>query len=110
MAEPVEIVVRRARNDDREQVFEVESKSTPRLSYVPKVFDMFLSDETGEFLVAEVNECLVACGKFTVVPDGSAWLETLRVIPEYQGLGIGKRFYERFFEIARQKGVPKMRM
>ena len=39
-----------------------------------------------------------------------AWLETLRVIPERQGLGIGKRFYERFFDIARSRGVTTMRM
>ena len=106
----MEIVLRKATEEDRESVIAVETKATPSLSYVPRVFDMFNSDEEGEFLVAEADGEVVACGKFTVVPDGSAWLETLRVIPAYQGLGIGKRFYERFFEIARDKGVKTMRM
>ena len=106
----VEIVLRRARRGDREKTFEVESKATPNLSYLPNVFDMFVADEFGEFSVAELDGEVVACGKFTVVPDGSAWLETLRVIPERQGLGIGKRFYERFFDIARSRGVTTMRM
>jgi hypothetical protein len=45
-----------------------------------------------------------------VVPDGSAWLETLRVVPKYQGRGIGKQFYERFYDLARNRGVKTMRM
>ena len=106
----MEIALRRARPEDREKLIEVESKSTPNLSYIPEVFDEFISDERGEFIVAEADGEVVACGKFTVVPDGSAWLETLRVVPERQGLGIGKRFYERFFEIARSQGVETMRM
>lgn len=106
----MEIVLRRSRPEDREKLIEVEAKSTPNLSYIPEVFDEFVSDEKGEFIVAETDGEVVACGKFTVVPDGSAWLETLRVVPERQGLGIGKRFYERFFEIARSRGVETMRM
>ncbi len=105
-----EIAVRPAVESDREQVFAVEAKSTPGLRYLPHVFEQFLADERGEFLVAEMAGAVVACGKFTVVPDGSAWLETLRVIPERQGLGIGKRFYARFFTIAAHEGVTTMRM
>jgi len=106
----MEIVLRKARQEDRERVIWVESKSTPNLSYVGAIWGLFTSDEVGEFSVAEADGEVVACGKFTVLPDGSAWLETLRVIPEYQGLGIGKRFYERFYELARSRGVPAMRM
>ncbi len=104
------IELRRARLEDREKAIWVESKSTPNLSYVPDVFEMFVSDDVGEFSVAEVDGEVVGCGKFTVVPDGSAWLETLRVIPERQGIGVGKRFYERWLEAARRLGVPTMRM
>ena len=106
----MEIVLRKARQEDRERAIWVESKATPNLSYVGAVWDFFTSDEVGEFSVAEADGDVVACGKFTVVPDGSAWLETLRVIPECQGLGIGKRFYERFYELARSRGVTTMRM
>lgn len=104
------IALRKARPEDREKAIWVESLSTPNLSYVADVFDMFVSDDVGEFSVAEVDGEIVGCGKFTVVPDGSAWLETLRVIPERQGIGVGKRFYERWLEAARRLGVPTMRM
>ncbi len=104
------IVLRPALPKDRQQVLEVEKKATPGLTYLPHVFDQFVADETGEFIVAEFGDQLVGCGKFTLLPDGSAWLETLRVIPERQGQGIGKLFYQRFLEIARAKGVSTLRM
>lgn len=106
----MKIVLRKARDEDLGKLVEVESKATPGLQYIPNVFDAFIADEIGEFSVAEVEGEIVACGKFTVVPDGSAWLETIRVLPEYQGLGIGKRFYERFYDTAHRQGVTTMRM
>ncbi|MEM7033726.1 MAG: GNAT family N-acetyltransferase, partial [Chloroflexota bacterium] len=104
------ILLRRATVNDRQAVIEVEAKSTPRLRYLAKVFDMFVSDQIGEFSVVEMNGDVVACGKFTIMPDESAWLETIRVIPEAQGLGIGKRLYQHFFDQALLKGVTTMRM
>jgi ribosomal protein S18 acetylase RimI-like enzyme len=104
------IVLRSALPKDRQQVLEVEKKATPGLTYLPHVFDQFVADETGEFIVAETGDQLVGCGKFTLLPDGSAWLETLRVIPERQGQGIGKMFYQRFLEIAQAKRVSTLRM
>lgn len=104
------LIIRKAKLSDRQGLFVVEKKSTPGLSYLPHVFDQFVNDDQGEFIVAEMEDQLVACGKFTLLPDGSAWLETLRVIPEMQNQGIGKRFYERFFEIAQSKKITSMRM
>jgi len=106
----MKIVLRRAEPEDKEKVVWVESKSTPNLRYLLKVFEMFVSDMVGEFSVVEVDGELVACGKYTVLPDDTVWLEALRVIPERQGLGLGKRLYERWLELARAQGVKEMRM
>ena len=104
------VILRKALVEDKERILEVEAKSTPGLRYLGRVFDLFVNDNVGELIVAELNGVIVACGKFTVVPDGSAWLEALRVIPECQGLGLGKLFYQRFFELASEKGITTMRM
>lgn len=104
------ITIREVSEEDRDAVLAVESQSTPNLRYLPAVFDQFLNDPEGDFSVAEVDGEVVGCGKFTVMPDGSAWLETLRVIPQAQGQGVGKAFYARFFEVARRKGIDAMRM
>jgi GNAT superfamily N-acetyltransferase len=104
------INLRRARPEDREKAIWVESLSTPNLSYLPYVFDMFVADEEGDFSVAEIDNEIVGTGKYTIVPDGSAWLETLRVVPARQNLGVGKRFYEHWLDIAHHHGVKTMRM
>lgn len=105
-----EITLRRARPEDREKVIWVESLSTPGLSYVPHVWDTFLGDTEGDWTVAEIDGEVIGCGKYTVLPDGSAWLETLRVVPQRQGLGVGKRLYEHWLRLSREKGVETMRM
>lgn len=104
------IFLRPATASDRAAVLQVEKKSTPGLQYLPSVYEMFLNDPHGEFIVAEIDGEVVACAKFSVLPDGSGWLETIRVTPERQGLGIGKRFYENYFAIAKRTGVATMRM
>ncbi|MCB0124304.1 MAG: GNAT family N-acetyltransferase [Caldilineaceae bacterium] len=104
------ITVRPATYADRAAIVAAEALSTPGLRYVDQVFDLFMDRTQGEFLVAELAGDVVACGKFTITPDGSAWLETLRVIPACQGLGIGKRFYEAFFALAHRDGISTMRM
>ena len=103
------VVLRKAKQEDREKVRWVESKSTPTLIYTPYVYDEFLSDG-GEFSVEELDGELVACGKYTPLPDGSAWIETLRVIPEKQGLGLGKKLYDHWTKLAKEQGIKAMRM
>jgi len=105
-----QINLRKVHPGDLDALIAVERGATPGLSYVPNVFEMFLSDEDGDFSLAEVDGVVAGCGKFTPLPDGSAWLETLRVLPQYQGMGIGKRFYDHFLELARQKGIMTLRM
>lgn len=104
------IQIRKAQSADKEALTVVESKSTPNLRYVPHVFDQFVADQRGEFSVAEIDGRVVGCAKFTVTPNDSAWVETLRVIPEFQGMGIGKRLYERFFEVADREKIDTLRM
>jgi len=105
-----EILLRRARPGDLDRVVWVESLSTPNLSYVSHVWDMFMDDVEGDWTVAEIDGEVIGCGKYTVLPDGSVWLETLRVVPQRQGLGVGKRLYEHWLRLSREKGVETMRM
>ena len=106
----MEIVLRKARQNDKEKIIWVESLSTPNLSYVPYVWEMFINDSEGDWSVEEVDGEVVACGKYSLLPDGSAWLETLRVIPQRQGIGLGKRLYEYWLKLSEEKGVKTMRM
>ena len=104
------LTLRKAVAADLTAVLAVEKRSTPNLHYLGRVFDLFLSHSRGEFTVCEIDGEVVACAKLTVLPDGSAWLESIRVIPERQGLGVGKRFYENYFDIAQREGIKTLRM
>ena len=110
MSDKPNIVLRKARDEDLDDVVWVESLSTPSLSYVPHVWSMFLNDENGDWSVEELDGKVMGCGKYSILPDGSAWLETLRVVPEAQGLGLGKRLYEHWLRLSEEKGVKAMRM
>ncbi len=104
------ISIRRAKPEDRAKAVEAEGKATPSLHYLDAVYDAWVADREGELIVGEVDGEVVAVGKYSLIPDGSAWLETLRVDPAFQGRGIGKRFYDRFFELATLQKIPALRM
>ncbi len=101
------LVLRDMTGHDKEAAESVEREAMER-RYLPEVFYEFLQD--GCFWLAEVGGEAAGCGKFTLLPDGSAWLEVLRVRPRFQGMGVGKAFYRKFFEVAGAKGVKTMRM
>ena len=106
----MDIVLRKARQEDKDKVINVELLSTPTLSYLPDVWDMFLNDKDGDWSVEELDGEVVACGKYSILPDGSAWLETLRVVPARQGIGLGKGLYEHWLRLSKERGVKAMRM
>lgn len=110
MPDKPNILLRKARAEDLDDVVWVESLSTPSLSYVPHVWDMFLNDEEGDWSVDLLDGKIMGCGKYSILPDGSAWLETLRVVPQAQGKGLGKRLYEHWLKLSKEKGVKAMRM
>lgn len=104
------IIVRSARYEDREAACAAEMKAIRGLRYLNDVWDQFYQDQSGELLVGEVDGQVVAVGKYTLLCDGSAWLETLRVDPQFQGRGIGKAFYTRFLQHAAFQGVRSLGM
>jgi len=94
----MKITTRAATNADRERFIWVESGAMPRLSYVDDVWDMFTTGKDGEFSAAFYGDELGGIGKLTRLYGSYAWLETLRVHPDYQGKGLGKAIYDRYME------------
>ena len=104
------LLVRKAKYEDRQDAVAAEMKAVRSLHYLNDTWDQFYLDQSGELLVGEVDGRVVAVGKYTLLYDGSAWLETLRVDPEFQGQGIGKGFYTRFLAHAAFQGVNTLGM
>lgn len=103
--------VRRAIPQDFEGAVAAEQAAMKSYGYLKDTAEMFYNDEIGPLLVAEdENGKIVGVAKYTVVYDGSAWLETLRVEPQCQRQGIGRMFYDEFVKLSHQLGVKYMRM
>lgn len=107
----MDITIRKATPEDLPAaVIAEESAMKGSAGYLNDVSPMFYADMEGELMVAEVDHQVVAVAKYTIQPDHTAWLETLRVAPDYQRKGIGRRFYQRFVELSHEKKVPSMAM
>lgn len=106
----MEIIIRTAIPEDLSAAVQVEESAMHGGGYLNDTSEIFYNDYAGELMVAEAEGKIVGVAKYTITYDGTAWLETLRVAPEYQRRGVGRRFYERFEEISRQKGVKSMAM
>ena len=105
----MEITMKYATNEDLEQCVAVEKAAMNDFCYLKDVWDYFNST-TGELNCAFVDGKMVGIGKFTVLYDGSGWLETLRVDPKYQGKGVGKAIYKSYEKQAEKYGCPSMAM
>ena len=78
-------------------------------SYLPDAWHYF-STLKGEMVCVYAAERMAGIGRFTVLPDGSGWLETLRVHPDWQGMGVGKTIYREYLRLAREHNCPSIAM
>jgi drug/metabolite transporter (DMT)-like permease/GNAT superfamily N-acetyltransferase len=76
---------------------------------VDTVADEYL-EPGGSFLVAYDHGHPVACGGLRALPDGSAELKRMYVVPEARGRGVGRRLLTRLEEEARRLGYRRLRL
>ena len=93
------LIIRPARRLDRKAVVAFSAQIWEGHDYLPRVWDRWMEDPFGAFLVAELNGKAVGTGKITVLSPGEVWLEGLRVDPRHRGQGIARALNERAMEI-----------
>ena len=91
------LVVRPAARSDREAVFEISATVWDGHDYLPKVWDIWLqeSKDQGFLLVGEVDEKVVAVQHTAIQPMGVAWMEGIRVHPDYRQRGFAAELLRR---------------
>jgi hypothetical protein len=82
------LIIRTARRSDREAVASFCARIWEGHDYLPRVWDQWLEDPFGAFLVAELDGQPVGTDKITVLGPGEVWLEGLRVDPLQRSKGI----------------------
>ena len=94
--------IRPATIDDKEIVSDFSRRSwcsnDGEFDYIPRVFEKWVNDAEGQFVIAELNGEAVGCAKLTLIDGNTAWLEGLRVDNTKQGLGIGKALQNYFLD------------
>lgn len=93
------LIIRAARSSDREAVVSFSAQIWEGHDYLPRVWDQWLEEPFGAFLVAELAGQPVGTNKITVLGPGEVWLEGLRVDPLHQGKGIAHALNEKAMQI-----------
>ena len=92
------IEVREMTIEDLEETLKVESSAIRgNPGYLEDAFHYYQGAK-GELSVALMDGKIVGIGKLSILFDGSAWLEVLRVHQDYQKMGVGAAIYKRYFD------------
>ena len=78
----MEFTVKLAAYEDMAEAVRVEKETMGDYVYLADAWHYFNTLDGGLVCVYH-GEKMVGIGRFSVLPDGSGWLETLRVTPEY---------------------------
>ncbi|MFI3284097.1 MAG: GNAT family N-acetyltransferase [Erysipelotrichaceae bacterium] len=105
----MEVTIKYATYDDLKACVKVEENTMESLYYLAEVWDYFMHTK-GELICACHQDKIIGIGRFSVLPDKSGWLETLRVLPEYQHCGVGKRIYDEYLTLAKKYHCPSIAM
>ena len=101
--------VKLAAYEDMERCVAVEEETMPSGTYLRDAWHYFNSLKGGMVCVYS-GEKMIGIGRFSVLFDGTGWLETLRVIPPFQNQGAGKAIYRKWLELAEELKCPSMAM
>ncbi len=105
----MDFTVKLASYEDLPAADRVERETMGDHVYLSDAWHYFCSLKGGLVCVYDGDK-MIGIGRFTVLPDGTGWLETLRVIPPYQHKGAGKAIYKKWLEMAKEYGCPSMAM
>lgn len=90
---------------------ELEKEALPIIDpYYRKNIEIFTEEIPGDLVMVFDGEEALGMGRYSFHPDGTMWLETVRVRPDHQGQGIGTAIYEKYLDVAREKGVKTVRL
>ena len=106
----MDAVVRPARPSDKEPLMSFIRNVWGGHDYIPSVWDDWLADTKNRMFVVEVGGVPVGMNRLRFQEDGSAWLEGVRVHPDYRGRGLASMLGENSMRVARERGAGVFRL
>jgi GNAT superfamily N-acetyltransferase len=105
-----DLIIRPARLEDRGAAERICANTWDWGDYIPEVWAEWLADEQGHMAVAELEGQIVALGRVRLLPGGQAWLEGMRVDPDYRRQGVAWHFFHYKLAYARAHGARVVRL
>lgn len=97
--------------NDLEFTDEIEKEALPIIDpYYRNNIKIFDEEIDGDLIMVYEGDYAVGMGRYSIHPDGTMWLETVRVRPDYQEKGIGTGIYEKYLEAAKEKSIKTIRL
>lgn len=86
------IEYRKLTHDDYDDIVEISKDLWDGADYLPELFHQWVDDGEGLFIgaVDSDNGKVIGTDKYSVLSDGTGWLEGLRMHKDYRGRGISK--------------------
>lgn len=94
----MDIIIRSLNNRDHAAISNVAKQIWDGDDYLEKVARQWILD--GGFYGMEIDGKLIGTAKMTDLPNRVIWLEGLRIIPEYQKQGYGKKLADFILKLA----------
>lgn len=104
------IVVREAREDDREAVFKFCKHTFPWGDYIPQVWDSWLKETNSKTFVATINDSPIGIMNVLIPKRGEAWLRGARTHPNYRRHGIATALTNACLKYAAQTNAKVARL
>jgi ribosomal protein S18 acetylase RimI-like enzyme len=103
------LTIRRARAEDRAAALAFCAHTWAWGDYIAEVWDAWLADPRGAFVVGDVGGQVMALDKLTFLSDDEAFLEGFRIDPAYRGRGYAPRFERALLDEAARQGARVVR-
>lgn len=102
--------IRAARPEDRASILAFSSETWAWGDYISYVWDEWLHDPAGRVLVATLDEQPVGMVCVRMLTASDAWLQGLRVAPQFRRQGIAGELNQAVFVEAMQRGAQYIRL
>jgi GNAT superfamily N-acetyltransferase len=102
--------IRPAGPQDQAGVTEFCSRIWEGRDYVPRIWEEWISDPEGVLLVALWDEKPISVVRASFYTPGEAWLEGMRVDPDYQGRGVATAVFTELMEAVEERGAHVARL
>jgi ribosomal protein S18 acetylase RimI-like enzyme len=104
------ITIREARPKDREQILAFTRHTFRWGDYLDQTWDRWRRERTGKLIVAEIGGRVVGNLHLAILGEGEAWVEGMRVHPDFRRRGISTLMDRRAVKYAREAGCQVIRL